>query len=141
MKNLARSYGLYLGWIISLVALGGSLYFSNVLNLPPCVLCWYQRICMYPLVLILAVGLLRKDQKVYLYVLPFSIIGFVIALYHNLLFYNIIPESLAPGTAGVSCTTRLIEWFGFITIPLLSLIAFTLITVIMFIYRYYQKQD
>ena len=141
MVSVIRKYGVYVVWILSLVAMGGSLYFSEVMKLPPCVLCWYQRILMYPLVIILAVGILRKDNRIYQYVLPMSILGMIIAIYHNLLYYNIIPESLAPCTAGISCTTRLIEWLGFITIPLLSLAAFTIITVIMFLYRYYQKSN
>jgi disulfide bond formation protein DsbB len=139
MKKFWLDYGVYLSWLIVLLATGGSLFFSEVLKLPPCVLCWYQRVFMYPLVIILAVGILRKEKKIYQYVLPMSIIGLLIAIYHNLLYYNVIPESLSPCTAGISCTTKLIEWFGFITIPLLSLTAFTLITVIMLLYRYYQK--
>ncbi len=122
---------LYIAWLQSIVATLGSLYFSEVMKFPPCVLCWYQRILMYPLVFILAVGMVRKDKKVYTYVLPLSIMGLCIALYHNLLYYQILPESAAPCINGVSCTTKFIEWFGFITIPLLSLIAFTVITICM----------
>lgn len=124
---------LYIAWLQSIVATLGSLYFSEVMKFPPCVLCWYQRILMYPLVFILAVGMIRKDKKVYTYVLPLSITGLCIALYHNLLYYQIIPESLAPCVTGVSCTTKFIQWFGFVTIPLLSLIAFTVITICMLI--------
>jgi disulfide bond formation protein DsbB len=123
----------YLAWIQSIVATLGSLYFSEVMKFPPCVLCWYQRICMYPLVFILAVGMIRKDKKIYTYVLPLSLTGLSIAMYHNLLYYNILPESAAPCVAGVSCTTKFISWFGFVTIPLLSLIAFSVITVCMLI--------
>ena len=83
---------------------------------------------MYPLVLILAVGILRKDKSVYVYALPLSAIGSLIALYHSLLYWKIIPESAAPCTAGISCTTKFIEWFGFVTIPFLSFAGFLLIT-------------
>ena len=110
------------------VALLGSLYFSNVLGFPPCVLCWYQRIAMYPLVAILGIGLLIRDAKAYLYALPLALTGLGIAVYHNLLYYEILPESIKPCMLGVSCTTRFIEWFGFVTIPLLSLAAFLLVT-------------
>lgn len=82
---------------------------------------------MYPLVFIAAVAIIRRDTALPFYVLPLSVIGFFVALYHNLLYYHIIPESAAPCSAGVSCTIKLIEWFGFLTIPLLSLIAFTMI--------------
>jgi disulfide bond formation protein DsbB len=125
----------YLAWLQALVAMLGSLFFSEVMKLPPCVLCWYQRILMYPLVFIIAVGILLEDKRLNFYALPLSITGLVIAVYHNLLYYNIIPEAITPCSAGISCTTRQIEWFGFITIPLLSLIAFTLITLAMFLYK------
>lgn len=125
---------LYFIWSIAIIGTLGSLYFSEVMHLPPCVLCWYQRICLYPLAVIIGIGIYRKDQHLPYYVLPLSIVGFCIALYHNLLYYRILPESAAPCSAGVSCTIKLIEWFGFITIPLLSLIAFTLITLLIFIY-------
>jgi disulfide bond formation protein DsbB len=131
---------LYLAWIQSIVATLGSLYFSEVMKFPPCVLCWYQRIFMYPLVFILAVGMVRKDKKIYTYVLPLSVTGLLIAIYHNLLYYQIIPESIAPCVNGVSCTTKFIEWFGFITIPFLSLVAFSVITLCMlFLWRGVKK--
>jgi disulfide bond formation protein DsbB len=131
---------LYLAWIQSIVATLGSLYFSEVMKFPPCVLCWYQRIFMYPLVFILAVGMVRKDKKIYTYVLPLSVTGLLIAIYHNLLYYQIIPESMAPCVNGVSCTTKFIEWFGFITIPFLSLVAFSVITLCMlFLWRGVKK--
>jgi disulfide bond formation protein DsbB len=105
------------------------------MKLVPCVLCWYQRIFMYPLVIIMAVGILRKDKGIYHYVLPLSNLGLIIALYHNLLYYKILPESVQPCVLGISCTTKQIEWLGFITIPLMSLTAFTVITVCMLFYR------
>lgn len=121
-------------WAQALVATMGSLYFSEVMNLPPCVLCWYQRIAMYPLVAILAVGILRKDKSVALYALPFALAGLGIAVYHNLLYWKILPESIAPCTLGISCTTKFFEWFGFITIPFMSLVTFTMLTFILIIY-------
>ena len=127
-------------WLISLAATVGSLFFSEILKYPPCVLCWYQRICMYPLVVILAVGLIRKDQKIYLYVLPFTVIGFLVSIYHNLLYYKLIPDALTPCIAGVSCTTKFIEWFGFVTIPFLSLVSFLLINVLMIMLIKFNKE-
>lgn len=119
---------LYFAWILSVLATAGSLFFSEIMDLPPCVLCWYQRIAMYPLVIILGAGILLRDTKAALYALPLSIVGLLIAVYHNLLYYHIIPESIAPCTTGISCTTRQLEWLGFITIPLLSLVTFAVIT-------------
>ena len=125
----------YATWLTAIVATLGSLYFSDVMHLPPCVLCWYQRIFLYPLAILVGIGIWQKDPRLPTYVLPLSIIGLGIALYHNLLYYHILPESAAPCSAGVSCTIKLIEWFGFITIPLLSLAAFTIMTVLMLIVK------
>ena len=131
-----RANLVYLAWFQALIATLGSLFFSEIMQLPPCVLCWYQRIMMYPLLLILTTGILLRDRKLRYYVLPLSIIGLAISIYHNLLYYGIIPESIAPCTAGVSCTTRQIEWFGFVTIPLMALIAFVVITVSITLYKH-----
>ncbi len=120
---------------VAIFATIGSLIFSEILKFPPCVLCWYQRILMYPLVIILAVGIWKKDKNLPFFVLPFSIIGGVIAFYHNLLYYKIIPEATTPCTLGISCTVKQIEWLGFITIPLLSFLAFISITILMLFYK------
>jgi disulfide bond formation protein DsbB len=115
---------LYAAWLVALAATLGSLFFGEVMGLPPCTLCWYQRICMYPLALLLPTGILLRDPRVAYYCLPLAGIGLGIAGYHNLLYYHVIPESLAPCAEGVSCTTRQIEWLGFVTIPLLALVSF-----------------
>lgn len=140
MKTQQAKLSLYFAWIISLLSIFGSLYFSEVLHLPPCTLCWYQRIFMYPLVVILAVGILRRDKNVPFYVLPLSVIGFLVASYHNLLYYGVIPESAAPCALGVSCTTRQIELFGFVTIPFLSLLSFAIITALMIFFVRSQRK-
>lgn len=129
----------YLAWTVVLISTVGSLYASEIAHFPPCVLCWYQRICMYPIVLILAIGIVKKDKFMPLYVLSLSIIGFFIALYHSLLYYKIIPESLAPCIQGISCSTKYIGLFGFIDIPLLSLTSFGIITILMLFYWYITK--
>ncbi len=140
MKLNYSKYILYIAWIQAVVAMSGSLFFSEVMKFTPCVLCWYQRICMYPLVLILGVGVMREKKDVIWYALPLSIIGMLIALYHNLLYYGILPHALAPCKAGVSCTTRYFAWFGFVTIPLLSFVAFTVITACLLIFWKMNKQ-
>lgn len=126
-----KKIALYLAWLVAWVAMVGSLYLSEVMKFPPCALCWYQRIAMYPLTAILAVGIIKKDKLVPFYVSPLSIIGLVISGYHNLLYYNILPESHAPCSLGISCTTRYLEVWGFITIPLMSFVAFLIITALM----------
>lgn len=120
-------FKLFVLWIVSVSATTGSLFFSEVMLLPPCLLCWYQRIAMYPLVLLFGLALFPLDMKVIRYALPLTLIGWGIAVYHNLLYYKLIPEHMAPCTQGISCTTVQLEWLGFITIPLLSLVAFTII--------------
>ncbi len=139
---MLKKYGKYLPYatfILALVSTLVSLYFSEIMKLVPCVLCWYQRICMYPMVLISAVAILRKDKFIHTYILPLSVFGLIIAIYHNLLYYKILPESIAPCTQGISCTTKQLEWFGFITIPFMSMIAFALITICMLLYVKYKK--
>ncbi len=125
----------YAAWTIALAAMVGSLFFSEVMELPPCVLCWYQRIAMYPLVVIIAVGIVTRDPLWKWYAMPLTLIGFGLAVYHNLLYYHIIPESITPCMEGVSCTSVQLEWLGFITIPFLSLASFIAMTVILLIYR------
>src|SRR3989344_5508160 len=113
----------YLAWMTAVVATSGSLFASEIAHLPPCVLCWYQRIAMYPLVVILTVGILKKDKALPFYVLPLSLIGAGIAFYQYLLQLGVFPNTV-PCALGVSCTTKYVEWFGFVTIPFLSLVAF-----------------
>ena len=124
-----------LAWVIALVATVGSLFFSEVMGLPPCVLCWYQRIAMYPLVLIIGSGIITQDSRMKFYALPLCLSGLIISIYHNLLYYGILPESIIPCTVGVSCTSRQIEWLGFITIPLMALIAFACLALCLLLYK------
>lgn len=132
MKKIDRTQGsLYLAWLVSLVATLGSLYFSEIRGFIPCELCWYQRILMYPLTLILGIGTFQNDLSVKKYVLPMTMIGWSISLFHYM-------EQKVPGFAkiktcadGVPCSAEYINWFGFITIPFLALVAFTLIAMLM----------
>lgn len=133
---------IFICWIIATFSTFGSLFFSEVMEFPPCVLCWYQRIAMYPLVIIFLVGSFQPIRSTFAFSFPLVLIGQLIALYHNLLYYEIIPESASPCLEGVSCSTVFINWFGFITIPLLSLTSFSLMLGIL-IYlkrnKYYEK--
>ena len=135
MKLFIKQNSAYLAWAIALLSMVGSLYFSEVKNFAPCILCWFQRMAIYPLVFLIPVGILRKDTKLADYVLPLSIIGLAISIFHNLLYYKVIPEAVAPCVNGVSCTTHFVEYFGFITIPLLSFFALALITTLMFVHK------
>lgn len=139
--NAAGTFYRYAAWVMALVATVGSLFFSEVMKLPPCVLCWYQRIAMYPLIVIIGAGILLRDARLRFYALPLSVSGFAISVYHNLLYYKIIPDSIKPCTSGVSCTAMQIEWLGFITIPLMALTAFFIINVLLLLDRQAIKSE
>lgn len=131
MGAFFHRYGIYLAWLASLAATGGSLYFSEVLHYVPCQLCWFQRILMYPLVIILGIASFRQDHGITPYALPLSVLGAGLALFHYL-------EQKVPGfgfpelcNVGAPCSAAYINWLGFITIPMLSLIAFVLITLLL----------
>ncbi len=126
---------LFLCWLLASVATLGSLFFSEVMGFAPCVLCWYQRICIYPLVLIFGTGLFFFDAGVIKYSLPLAITGWLVAMYHTLLYAGIIPKSIQPCTEGVPCTEKYIELLGFLSIPLMSLLAFTAIIALLFILK------
>ncbi|MDO9260046.1 MAG: disulfide bond formation protein B [Polaromonas sp.] len=122
---------LTVSWLVALVSTLGALFFSEVMDLEPCVLCWYQRIAMFPLVLILGAGAYTQDASSVKYALPLAIAGWLVAFYHCLLYGGFIPATLQPCGKGVSCSAQKLELVGFITIPLLSLIAFSIIVLLL----------
>ena len=129
MKQFINRYILLFAWAIALISTVGSLYAGEILQIPMCIMCWYQRICMYPMVVILGVSIIRKNTKDILYfVLPFSIVGIILSFYHHLLQMGVIQETLAPCIQGISCATKYLFIAGFITFPLISFIAFSMIT-------------
>ncbi|PZE20863.1 disulfide bond formation protein B [Paenibacillus xerothermodurans] len=133
MAYTVKQYSLYLAWAVSLAAVAGSLYFSEVMLFEPCKLCWFQRIFMYPLVILLGMACYRDDRRLAPYLLPMSIIGGCIALYHYLEQKIPALAELLPCTIGVPCNGQYINWFGFITIPFLALVAFVFITCLLWI--------
>lgn len=124
---MLNQFSIYLAWGVSLFSSLASLYFSEILKYPPCSLCWYQRIFMYPLALIIPVGILSSDRFVARYVTVLSLIGLVIAVYHSLIYHNLIQEAFTVCTADLSCKTKQLELFGFLSIPLMSLLSFLII--------------
>ncbi len=118
----------YIALLAAWIATCGSLYMSEVLGWIPCLLCWYQRILMYPLALILPVGILRRDKGLHKYVLALSLPGACVSLYHYLVQKVPGMEALAPCKIGVPCTSDYLNWLGFITIPFLALTAFLIIS-------------
>jgi len=125
-KNQQVLWPIFLCWVIASFSTMGSLFFSEIMVFPPCVLCWYQRIAMYPLVLIFCIGAFQPARTTFAFSLPLVLTGWLIALYHNLLHYEIIPENASPCLEGVSCSTIYINWLGFITIPILSFVSFSI---------------
>ena len=124
---------IFICWMIASVSTLGSLFFSEIMDLPPCALCWYQRVFMFPLVLVLLVGLFPFDKRIVRYALPLASAGWGFAFYHYLLYSGIIPEDLQPCSTGVSCSETYLDLFGFLTIPMLSLISFSIIIVLLVI--------
>jgi disulfide bond formation protein DsbB len=120
-------------WLVSLIATLGSLFFSEVMRLPPCVLCWYQRIAMFPLVLVLGVGLLSSDARSVRYAVPLAGVGWAVAAYHLLVFWGVVSEALAPCGKGSSCADADVQVAGVVPIPLLSFAAFTGILVALWV--------
>lgn len=138
--NTLRSTLLFAAWVVSMVATFGSLYFSEIRGFIPCNLCWFQRIFMYPLTLILGIGVFQSDYSVKKFVFPLAIAGGTISVFHYM--EQKIPGfgGIKPCVSGVPCSAEYINWLGFITIPFLALIAFTLITVFMFLLHRVSKK-
>jgi disulfide bond formation protein DsbB len=111
-------------WLIAAAATLGALFLSEVMGHAPCVLCWYQRIFMFPLVFVLAAGLFPFDPRLVRYALPLAFVGLWVAAFHALVQASYIPESLTPCRQGIPCGVVQVEWLGFVTIPLLSFLGF-----------------
>lgn len=117
----------FLSFVIAVIATLGSLYFSEVMKFLPCELCWFQRILMYPLTILLGIAVVRKDYKQSLYVTVLSVIGGLFSIYHYLIQKLPAMQELGKSCGIIPCNTDYINWLGFITIPMLALIAFVLI--------------
>jgi len=124
-----RKHGLTLSLLVALTSTAGSLYYSEILLYTPCRLCWFQRIFMYPLVLILFIAWLRNDLQVARYVLPMSLIGAMIAGYHYYLQFFDVATSC--GVEAVSCSAKYTFQYGYISIPMMALTGFLLILVLL----------
>jgi disulfide bond formation protein DsbB len=119
-------------WIIALVSMIGSLIYSEVIGFPPCLLCWWQRVFIYPQVFILLIGIIRKDRMVAWYGIVLAFFGSIIALYHYLIEHAILdPLATCVAQGSVPCTAIYVNQFGYITIPMMSLTACVLIFVLL----------
>ncbi|MEH7454597.1 MULTISPECIES: disulfide oxidoreductase [Bacillaceae] len=120
---------LFFTWIVSIIATLGSLSFSVINHWTPCSLCWYQRIFMYPIVFIIGIAFYKNKIKDVIYVLPLSLIGMCISIYHILIQKVPALKETATQCGPVPCTGDYLNWFGFITIPMLAFVAFLLINI------------
>lgn len=132
--GFVKKYAMYLAFIQAWTAVLGSLYFSEIKGLTPCFLCWVQRIFMYPLIFILTVAIWRKDKNAAYYVLPLSFSGALVGLYQYLLQMTPLSKvEAATCSATAPCSAIQIMFFGFITIPFLSMTAFIVISTLMLV--------
>lgn len=130
--KLLDKYVLYIALVQAWAATLGSLYFSEVKGLFPCQFCWYQRILMYPLAILFAVAIYRKEKIIAPYVLPISVLGAIIAAYHYLIQWTALKE-INPVSCSLinDCSQKQVVYFGFATIPFFSFFAFIVISALM----------
>ena len=130
-----RHWGLlFVCWLVALVSTLGALFIGEVMLLEPCVLCWYQRIAMFPLVPILGIACYSNDRRGAVYALPLALAGLALAAYHTLLVAGVVPKAWVPCSASVPCTDQKLEILGAIQIPWLSLAAFFLVSILLTTY-------
>jgi disulfide bond formation protein DsbB len=120
--------------VVAAVAMAGSLYFSEVAHFPPCLLCWYQRIAMYPLVPLLGLAAVRREVGVSLYGIVIAALGAPISIYHVLVERGIVQESAACDPTN-PCSLKWVEELGYLTIPTMALSAFLLIITLLAVSR------
>ena len=129
LRKELQAISLELATMVATGATLGSLYFSEIRNFVPCEYCWYQRIAMYPLAIILLIATIRRDKNIIPYALTLSLAGFGISVYHYQL--QLFPEQSSSCGLEAACTSRWIEVFGFVTIPLLALTSFAFVSMIL----------
>jgi disulfide bond formation protein DsbB len=128
LRGWLWGYELWAAFVVAAIATGGSLFFSQIAGFPPCELCWFQRICMYPLSILLLLMAWQGDNRAARYLFPLPIVGACVSIYHLLIENKVIKEptqclASAPG----GCGTKWINELGYITIPTLALTAFLLL--------------
>jgi disulfide bond formation protein DsbB len=128
VRTVLWGYELWAAFVVAAIATGGSLFFSEVAHFVPCELCWFQRICMYPLSIITLLAAVRGDYRVARYLLPLPIVGACISVYHLLVENGVVEQAKAClASAPGGCATKWINEFGWMTIPTLALTGFVLL--------------
>ncbi len=123
-----------LAWLVATTATLGALFLGEVMGMTPCVLCWYQRIFMFPIAIVLGIACFTDDRRGAVYGLALALGGLVIAGYHTLLVAGLIPKTWVPCSAGVSCTDQKLEILNSVQIPWLSLAAFSALAFLLAVY-------
>jgi disulfide bond formation protein DsbB len=142
LRTFAGKYGFLFGFLIALASTAGSLFYSMVIGWDPCSLCWYQRIFMYPLVLIFALAMWRKEEeRLADYAILLSIPGLLLTLYHHLLQMGVVSFSFCSADVAHSCAQRFIFELGYITMPFMALVAFVLIILLVLARKQYAKES
>jgi len=118
LHALIQHQGRWLAFAVAATAMSGSLYYSEIANFPPCDFCWYQRIAMYPLALILLVAAITNDRKIFRYVIPVAVIGVALSAYHIQL--QLFPEQASSCAPAIPCHTQWVDQFGFVSIPFMA---------------------
>jgi disulfide bond formation protein DsbB len=126
----------FMAWLVASVSTLSALFLGEVMGYTPCMLCWYQRIGMFPLVLILAAGLFPFDRRVVRYALPLALAGWLLAIFHWAVASGLVPERVTPCSQGVPCSVEQVIWFGFLTLPMLSVLAFSLIIALLLLTQF-----
>lgn len=133
-QKIVKKYIDEIIFFFSLVALVGSLVYSNIVGFPPCDLCWVQRIFIYPQVAIAFVSTWRKEKLAVYYALPLSILGGLVALYHSYVLWG--GASIIPCTAeGGACSKIYVMEYGYVTIPVMALTTFIYLLTVSYIYK------
>jgi disulfide bond formation protein DsbB len=127
LRKAVEGYELWLAFLVSAIATGGSLFFSEIAHFVPCELCWFQRICMYPLSITTLLTALANDRRAARYLLPLPLVGVGVSVYHLLVENGVVHQTQAclisaPG----GCAVKWINEFGYMTIPTLALTGFAL---------------
>ena len=140
--DLVSKHFLMIGFVVAFSATAFSFIYSNILNFPPCSLCWYARVFMFPQMFIFGVALYMKDRKVIAYSFPLVVVGLLISIYHNFGYYFGGSSSLPCDASGVSCYQRLVSEFGgYISIPMLSLTSVVALFTVLLVAHFYKRQE
>ncbi len=145
-KNLVLDFidknFLVLGFVLSLIGTIFSLVYSEIINFAPCYLCWWARVFLYPQVILFGLALWDNDRKIIKYIIPLLSLGFLVVVYHNLMYYFAETSNLPCDASGVSCYQQLVSVFdGYISIPMLALTNFFALVVVVVVAHFYGKRD